>query len=251
MIDEALVRRARRWFIVAGVALGGLLAVVAVAAFLLSMGTAPKPLAYRRTAPGIRLAPGSRQTFEFESFCLDNRRGSPQSADAYALMDTAAIDLRPYLREILDEYLSHPARWNRSDVQQAVWYTEGHKPWQTLSPEQRRLIETATGKRDPAGGNPVIILTRMSGAFGTIVRTNVTLALLLLLVVLLAVPAPLPLLERSLSWILGGRLSASLRDGPAGRWVEGFSRSAPLQRLRAAVDVQVSRLVFRHFGRRN
>lgn len=247
MIDATFIQRIRKIIVIVLVVAVGVLGIIAAAAFVLSSGVTEKPMQYRKTVPLIRLAPGQRQTVEFESFCLDNRRGSPRSGDAHSLMKTPAIRLRPYLREIFDEYLSHPARWKQYDVQQAVWYTEGHKKWDTLSPDQRRFIETATGKTDPVRGNPVIFLSRIYTAFGTVVKTNVLLALLALLVAVFAMPNPRTVIGRSLSWLTGPRLSGLVTDGRAGQWLADAAANEKLIKVQASLDVIVTKLVFKVF----
>jgi len=178
MISMDIIAKARKviiWIAVGAVAFFGVIAVISL---VISWGVLAKPMRYKNVVPEIRLAPGERKVFEFEAFCLDNGRGSPRAGDDYSLMSTPAIKLRPYLKEIFDEYLAHPSRWKQSDVQQAVWYTEGRRDWASLTPEQKDFIKTATGREDPVSGHPVIFLNRMAQAFGVVVKTNLGLALI-------------------------------------------------------------------------
>ncbi|GAB4487960.1 MAG: hypothetical protein OHK006_17800 [Thermodesulfovibrionales bacterium] len=93
----------------------------------------------------------------------------------------------------------------------SVRYTEGYKKWDILSRDQRRLIETATGKTDPVRVNPVIFLSRICAAFGTVVKTNVLLVLLASLLAFFAMPNPRKVIGRSLSWLF---IAASESSGP-------------------------------------
>jgi hypothetical protein len=250
MIDAAFMGRMKKVLLWAGIGLAAIFGAVAVAAFILSSGMTQKPMAYGKVVPLVKLGPGERKAFEFESFCLDNHRGGPRGGDAYSLMGTPATKLRPYLREIFDEYLSHPSRWKQSDVQQAVWYTEGHKKWQSLSPDQRNLIRTATGKEDPVAGHPVIFLSRMASVFGTVVKTNLLVAVLALALVILALPGPSAFVERGISWMVSPRLARKLARGRPGEMMDRVSVSKELDSFRVEVDILLSRLVFRIFSRR-
>jgi hypothetical protein len=250
MIDISVISKVRKvifWVAVSAVTLFG---VIAIISFVLSSGVLKKPLQYPKVVPEIRLNPGERKVFEFESFCLDHSRGGPRSTDAYSLMSTPAMKLRPYLRDIFDEYLSHPSRWNQSDVQQAVWYTEGRTKWETLSPEQRKLIQSATGKEDPASGHPVIFLSRMASAFGVVVKTNLFLALIFLGLVVLTLPSPFAVIERGISWMVGPRLVQKLSQGRFGQALNTLAANKGLESLRIHTDVLFTRLVFRLFSRR-
>ena len=250
MIDISLIGKARKgipWIAVSLVTFFGIIAVISL---VLSSGVLKKPMQYQNVVPDIRLNPGERKVFEFESFCLDNSKGGPRSTDAYSLMSTPAIKLRPYLRDIFDEYLSHPSRWKQSDVQQAVWYTEGRKKWTTLSPEQRRLIQSATGKEDPVSGHPVVFLSRMASSFGVVVKTNLILAFIVLGLVVLTLPLPSAVIERGISWMVGSRLVQKISRGRFGQSLNTLAANKGLERLRVHTDVLFTRLVFRLFLRR-
>lgn len=249
-MDISLLGKVRKvifWVAISVVALFGVIAVISL---VLSSGALKKPMNYQNVVPEIRLNPGERKVFEFESFCLDNHRGGPRSSDAYSLMSTPAIKLRPYLREIFDEYLSHPSRWKQSDVQQAVWYTEGHKKWETLSPDQRRLIETATGKEDPVSGHPVVFLSRMASSFGVVVKTNLLLAFIVLVLIVLTLPSPSAVIARGISWMVGPRLVQKFSESRVGQGINTFAANTALERLRVHTDVLFTRLVFRLFSRK-
>jgi hypothetical protein len=250
MIDTALLPRIRKIVIWAAVCAAAFFGLVAVAALIFSSGAAQKPMTYGKVVPRIELKPGERKVFEFESFCLDNHRGSPRSADAYSLMDTPAVRLRPYLGEIFNEYLSHPSRWKQSDVQQAVWYTEGHKQWESLSADRRSLIQTATGTADPVAGHPVIFLSRMASVFGTVVKTNLLLAIFVLALVTFTLPAPSQFLERGISWMVSPRIARKVARGQPGEIMDKVAVSKELDSFRIQIDVLFSRLVFRLFSRR-
>ena len=250
MIDIYLISKIRKWLIWTAVSLAGFFGIIAVISLILSSGALKKPMQYQKNVPAIKLKPGERKVFEFESFCLDNHRGSPQSANAYSLMGTPAISLRPYLREIFDEYLSHPSQWKQSDVQQSVWYTEGHKKWETLTPEQQKLINAATGKDDPVSGHPVIFLGRMTSAFGTVVKTNLLLALMAFGLVVLSLPAPASFIERSISWMVSPRLAQKLSRGRFGQGLNAFAENKDLKAARIHLDILFTRLVFRVFTRK-
>ena len=251
MIDISLLAKIRKVLLWTGISAAVFFGIIAVIAAVLSSGALQKPMQYQKVVPDIRLKPGERKAVEFESFCLDNHRGSPRSSDAYALMSTPAVGLRPFLRDIFDEYLSHPSRWKQYDVQQAVWYTEGHKKWEGLSPEQRSLIQTATGKEDPVSGHPVIFLGRMTSAFGVVVRTNLLLALIAFGLVVLAVPLPVSFIERSITWLTGPRLAQKISQSRFGQGLDAFSANKNLENIRIHIDVFFSRLVFRLFSRRH
>ena len=115
--------------------------------------------------------------------------------------------------------MTHPSRWRQGDVQQGVWYTEGHKRWASLAPDQQALVQAAAGKADPARWNPVIVLGRMAGAFGPIVLTNLTLAVLALLVIVVGTPDPASVIGQSLAWIGGPRLAQAFIRGRFSRGV--------------------------------
>lgn len=250
MIDISYITKARKailWTAISAVTFFGVIAVISL---VVSWGTFSKPMRYKQVVPDIRLSPGERKVFEFESFCLDHHRGGPRSTDAYSLMDTPAIKLRPYLREIFDEYLSHPSRWRQGDVQQAVWYTEGRTQWQTLTPEQRMLIKTATGKEDPVSGHPVIFLSRMASAFGVVVRTNLTLALLAFCLVVLTMSSPLAVIERGISWMLGSRILQKFSQSRIAQNINIVAENKELNRVRIHLDVLFTNLVFRIFSRK-
>jgi hypothetical protein len=241
------IRKAILWTAISAAAFFGIIAVISL---ILSSGALKKPMQYRKVVPELKLKPGERKVFQFESFCLDNHRGGPRSTDAYALMSTPAINLRPYLREIFDEYLSHPSRWKQGDVQQAVWYTEGHKKWKTLSPEQQKLIRSATGKEDPVSGHPVIFLGRMTSAFGTVVRTNLFLAFIAFGLVVLTLSTPSAFIERSISWMVTPRIAQKLFRSRLGEGLNTLAANKGLDSFRVQLDVLFTRLVFRLFSRR-
>jgi hypothetical protein len=250
MINISFVSKIRKvilWIIVSVVAFFGVIAVISL---VISSGVLKQPMQYQKVVPHIRLNPGERKIVEFESFCLDNSRGGPRSTDAYSLMSTPAIKLRPYLREIFDEYLSNPSRWKQSDVQQAVWYTEGRKKWDSLSPEQRSMIETATGKEDPVSGHPVVFLNRMKSAFGVVVKTNSLFIFMVFVIVVLTLPSPFAVMERGLSWMIGSRLLRKLSESRWGQVINTLNENQHLNRLRLHTDVLFTRLVFRVFSRR-
>jgi hypothetical protein len=250
MIDISLISRTRKTLIriaVAAVAFFGILAVISL---VLSSGALKKPMHYQKAVPDIQLNPGERKVFEFESFCLDNSRGSPGAGHQHSLMGTPAVELRPYLREIFDEYLSHPSRWKQSDVQQAVWYTEGHKKWETVTPEQQKLIRAATGQDDPVSGHPVIILGRMTSAFGTVVKTNLFLALLAFGLVVLTLPVPAVFIERGISWMISPRLAQKFFRGRFAQGLNAIAENKDLISTRIHLDILFTRLVFRVFSRR-
>lgn len=250
MIDISLIGKVRKvilWSVVSVVAFFGVIAVISL---VVSSGVLKKPMQYQKSVPLIRLNPGERKVVEFESFCLDQRRGGPRSSDAYSLMKTPAVKLRPYLREIFDEYLSHPSRWKQSDVQQAVWYTEGNKKWESLSDDQRRLIKTATGKEDPVAGHPVVFLNRMTSAFGVVVKTNLLFILIIFGLVVLTLPSPFAVLERGVSWISASHLVRKLSETRVGQVIHTLNENPYLGRLRLHADVLFTRLVFRFFSRR-
>jgi len=219
MIDISVISKIRKAALWVGVSAAAFFGIIAIISLILSAGAFEKPMQYRNVIPEITLNPGERKAFEFESFCLDSGRGSPQRGDDYSLLNTPAIKLRPYLRDIFNEYLSHPSRWKQGDVQQAVWYTQGHMKWQGLQPEQRNLIVTATGKEDPISGHPVILLSRMASVFGSVVKTNIFLAILVLALVVFTLPVPSVFLERGISWMVSPRLAQKLRGAdPARLW---------------------------------
>lgn len=250
MIDLSFISKARKammWTAISAVTFFGVIAVISL---VVSWGVLAKPMQYQKVVPHIRLNPGERQVFEFESFCLDHSRGGPRSTDAYSLMSTPAIKLRPYLREIFDEYLSHPSRWKQGDVQQAVWYTEGRTQWETLSPEQRMLIKTATGKEDPVAGHPVIFLGRMASAFGVVVKTNLILALLVFCLVVLTMSSPWAVIESGISWMVSPRLLQKLAQSRLGQTINTVTENKELNRVRIHVDVLFTNLVFRIFSRK-
>lgn len=250
MIDISYITKARKailWTAISAVTFFGVIAIISL---VVSWGTFSKPMQYKQVVPDIRLSPGERKVFEFESFCLDNSRGGPRSTDAYSLMSTPAIKLRPYLREIFDEYLSHPSRWKQYDVQQAVWYTEGRKKWDSISPEQRNLIKTATGKEDPVSGHPVIFLSRMASAFGVVVKTNLTLALIVLCLIVLTMSSPWAVIERGISWMVSPRLLEKLAQSRFGQTVNTVADNKELNRVRIHLDVLFTNLVFRIFSRK-
>ncbi len=249
MIDISYITKARKTILWTAVSAVSFFGVIAVISLVVSWGVLAKPMQYKEIVPDIRLNPGERKVFEFESFCLDKRRGGPRSNDAYSLMSTPAIKLRPYLRQIFDEYLSHPSRWKQSDVQQAVWYTEGHIPWDSLSPEQRDFIKTATGKEDPVSGHPVIFLGRMASAFGVVVKTNLTLALFVFCLVVLAMSSPWAVIERGISWMISPRLLQKLTQSRVGQIIITVAENKGLNRARIHIDILFTRLVFRIFSR--
>lgn len=250
MIDISYISKARKTILWTAVSAVTFFGVIAVISLVVSWGAFSKPMRYQKVVPDIRLGPGERKVFEFESFCLDNHRGGPRSTDAYSLMSTPAIKLRPYLREIFDEYLSHPSRWKQSDVQQAVWYTEGRKKWDSLSPEQRNFIKTATGKEDPVSGHPVIFLSRMASAFGVVVKTNLTLALLVFCLIVLTMSSPWAVIERGVSWMVSPRLLQKLAQSRFGQTVNIVAENKQLSKLRIHLDVLFTNLVFRIFSRK-
>jgi len=250
MIDIYMMSKMRKALFWAAIAAAAFFGIIAVIALILSAGAFEKPIQYRNVVPGIPLNPGERKVIEFEAFCLDRGRGSPQRGDVHSLMNTPAFKLRPYLRDIFNEYLSHPSRWKQYDVQQAVWYTEGHTKWQDLKPEQQNLILTATGKEDPVSGHPVILLNRMASVFGTVVKTNIYLAILVLALVVLALPVPSVVLERGVSWMVGPRLVRMVTRGRLGEVIDGLAKNEKLGSFRAQVDVLFTRLVYRVFSRR-
>ena len=250
MIDISLISKVRRMLLWTAVSLAAFFGIIAVISLVFSSGALKKPMQYQKVVPDIKLNPGERKVFEFESFCLDNHRGGPRSSDAYSLMGIPAIRLRPFLREIFDEYLSHPSRWKQYDVQQAVWYTEGHKKWETITPDQQKLIRTATGKDDPVSGHPVIILRRMTSAFGTVVKTNLLLALMALGLVVLTLPVPASFIERGISWMISPRLAQKLSRGRFGQGLNAVAENKDLVSIRIHLDILFTRLVFRVFSRR-
>ncbi len=237
----SLLPRVRRMLLWLGAAVFGVLAVMAVIAFFIS-DAGSRAVRYPAAVPMIKLGAGERQTFVFESFCLDNSRGGPRSGDAHSLMDTRALELRPYLRHIFDEYLSHPVRWKQSDVQQAVWYTEGRKKWDSLSADQRTLIQTATGKTDPIHQHPVSLYHRMREAFGVVVAANITLMILASFALLVASAAPAELLGRSLAWIGLHRLAARLASSRWGRALDAVAGHEVLRGARATIEELFGRL---------
>ncbi|MBN1363701.1 MAG: hypothetical protein JW976_02750 [Syntrophaceae bacterium] len=250
MIDISFISKARKvilWIAISAVSFFGVIAIVSL---VVSWGVLSKPMQYQNVVPDIRLSPGERKVFEFESFCLDHHRGGPRSADSYSLMSTPAIKLRPYLREIFDEYLSHPSRWKQGDVQQAIWYAEGDMKWEALTPEQRMLIKSATGKEDPVSGHPVIFLGRMASAFGVVVKTNLTLALLIFCLVVLTMSSPWTVIERGISWMISPRLLQKIAQSRVGQSINTLAQNKELNRLRIHVDVLFTRLVFRIFSRK-
>ncbi|MBN1472168.1 MAG: hypothetical protein JW925_10340 [Syntrophaceae bacterium] len=250
MIDISFIRKARKailWTAVSAVTFFGVIAIISL---VVSWGVLAKPMQYQKVVPDIRLGPGERKVFEFESFCLDNHRGGPRSTDAYSLMSTPAIKLRPYLREIFDEYLSHPSRWKQSDVQQAVWYTEGRKKWDSLSPEQRNFIKTATGKDDPVSGHPVIFLSRTASAFGVVVKTNLTLVFLVFCLVVLTMSSPWTVIEHGVSWMVSPRLLQKIAQNRIGQSINKVAENKELNRARIHLDVLFTHLVFRIFSRK-
>jgi hypothetical protein len=200
---------------------------------------------YTSSVPMLKLAPRQRQRYEFESFCLDQSRGSPRGGDAHTLLDARAMELRPYLGRIFDEYLSNPSRWKQYDVQQAVWYTEGRTQWAGLKPEQRHFIQTATHKEDPIHQHPVTLLQQMAEGFGTLVSANLILIVLLVLALITASEHPTQLVARALAWA----------DLPS--WAQGFSGSTLAQlldqlaghpnliTLRSSLDEKLQRLAMR------
>lgn len=250
MIDISYITKVRKailWTAISAVTFFGAIAIISL---IVSWGVLAKPMQYKQVVPDIRLNPGERKVFEFESFCLDNSRGGPRSTDAYSLMSTPAIKLRPYLREIFDEYLSHPSRWKQSDVQQAVWYTEGRKKWDSISPEQRNLIKTATGKEDPVSGHPVIFLSRMVSAFGVVVKTNMTLAVFVFILVVLTMSSPWAVIERGISWMVSPRLLEKFAQSRLGQTINTVAENKELNRVRVHLDVLFSNMVFRIFSRK-
>lgn len=249
-MNTAILGKIRKGILWAAISIAAFFGIIAVISLILSSGALKKPMQYRKGVPELKLNPGERKVFEFESFCLDNHRGSPRSTDAYALLGTPAIKLRPYLREIFDEYLSHPSRWKQGDVQQAVWYTEGHKQWKTLSPEQQKLIRSATGKEDPVSGHPVIFLGRMTSAFGTVVRANLCLAFIAFGLVVLTLPKPSAFIERSVSWMVTPGLAQKLFRSRLGEGLNSLAVNKSLDTLRVRFDVLFTRFVFRLFSRR-
>ncbi|HNZ10903.1 MAG: hypothetical protein BWX99_02415 [Deltaproteobacteria bacterium ADurb.Bin151] len=250
MIDIAIISKIRKAAIWAGLSLAAFFGIIAVISLVISGGAFEKPMQYRSVIPDITLNPGERKVLEFESFCLDSGRGSPRRGDDYSLMNTPAIKLRPYLRDIFNEYLSHPSRWKQGDVQQAVWYTQGNKKWQDLQPEQRDFIMTATGKEDPISGHPVILLSRMASIFGTVVKTNLLLAFLVLVLMVIALPFPSAYMERGISWMVSPRLAQKITRGRPGEMMDDFALNPKLQSLRSHIDVLFTRLVYRIFSRR-
>lgn len=251
MMNLSFISSARKTMIWIAVSLLAFFGVIALISLVVSWGVLTKPMQYKKVVPGIRLNPGERKAFEFESFCLDNSRGGPRSTDAYSLMSTPATELRPYLREIFDEYLSHPSRWKQTDVQQAVWYTEGRKKWESLTREQRLFIESATGKEDPVSGHPVIFLGRMTSAFGVVVNTNLTFALLAFGLVVLTMSSPLTVIQRGISWMVNPRLLEKLSQSRFGESINTLAENRGLNRLRTHVDVLFTRVVFRILSRRH
>ena len=250
MIDISFISKARKaiiWTVISAVIFFGVIAVISL---VVSGGAFSTPMQYKQLVPDIRLNPGERKIFEFESFCLDNSRGGPRSTDAYSLMSTPAIKLRPYLREIFDEYLSHPSRWKQYDVQQAVWYTEGRKKWDSLSPEQRNFIKSATGKEDPVSGHPVIFLNHMASAFGVVVKTNLTLVLFVFCLVVLTMSSPWAVIERGITWMVSPRLLEKLVQSRFGQTVNTVADNKELNRVRIHLDVLFTNLVFRIFSRK-
>jgi hypothetical protein len=89
----------------------------------------------------------------------------------------------------------------------------------------------------------------MAGAFGPIVLTNLTLAVLALLVVVVGTPDPASVIGRSLAWIGGPRLAQAfvqgaargvLRRGPQGRRpAEGRSEEAVSRFVSAVMSRRV------------
>jgi hypothetical protein len=164
-------------------------------------------------------------------------------------MSTPAINLRPYLREIFDEYLSHPSRWKQGDVQQAVWYTEGHKKWKTLSPEQQKLIRSATGKEDPVSGYPVIFLGRMT-QLSDCCENQSPFAFIAFGLVVLTLSTPSAFIERSISWMVTPRIAQKLFRSRLGEGLNTLAANKGLDSFRVQLDVLFTRLVFRLFSRR-
>lgn len=250
MINITVIGKIRKvilWGVVSVVAFFGIIAVISL---VVSSGVLKKPMQYQKNVPLVRLNPGERKTVEFESFCLDHSRGGPRSSDAYSLMGKPAVRLRPYLREIFDEYLSHPSRWKQSDVQQAVWYTEGNTKWESLSEDQRRLIKTATGREDPVTGHPVVFLNRMTSAFGVVVKTNLLFIFIFFALVVLTLPAPLTFIERGFSWMLGSRLVRKLSESRWGPFIMMLNENEYVNKLRLHADVLFTRLAFRIISRK-
>lgn len=124
-------------------------------------GLGPNSAGYRTSIPMIRVPAHGSVVVEFESFCLDHHRGCPRGGSAYSLMEKTAGQLRPYMGQIFEEYLGHPTRWVQGDVQAAIWYCEGETHWASLTPTQQKLIETATGKTDPARKHPLILINTL------------------------------------------------------------------------------------------
>ncbi|MEK6813585.1 MAG: hypothetical protein AABY65_02495 [Nitrospirota bacterium] len=250
MDSPVLSARVRRVLVWGSVLTVSIAAVGAGAALVISRSVPVKPMRYLEVTPVLKLAPGERRADEFESFCLDNGRAAPRAGEIHTLSRTRAAELRPYLREIFDEYLTHPSRWRQGDVQQGVWYTEGHKRWASLALDQQAFVQAAAGRADPARWNPVVVLGRMAGAFGPIVLTNLTLAVLALLVVVVGTPDPASVIGRSLAWIGGPRLAQAFVQG---RWARGVRSVAGLRvvgLLRDGLEEAVSRFVSAVMSRR-
>jgi hypothetical protein len=65
------IRKAILWTAISAAAFFGIIAVISL---ILSSGALKKPMQYRKVVPELKLKPGERKVFEFESFCLDNHR---------------------------------------------------------------------------------------------------------------------------------------------------------------------------------
>ncbi|MBI1866040.1 MAG: hypothetical protein HYR98_10005 [Nitrospirae bacterium] len=250
MDSPLLSARVRRILVWGSILTASVTAAAVGAALVISRSVPVKPMRYVEVTPVLKLAPGERRADEFESFCLDNGRAAPRAGETHTLSRTGATGLRPYLREVFDEYLTHPSRWRQGDVQQGIWYTEGHKRWESLAPEQQLFVQTAAGKADPVRWNPVVLLSRIAGAFGPIVLTNLVLAVFALLVVAVGTPDPVSVVGRSLAWIGGPRLAQAFIQGRWGRGVSFLAGLKIVSLMRDGLEEAVSRFVSSVLSRR-
>ncbi len=192
----------------------------------------------RSAVPMIRVPAGGTVTAEFESFCLDHHRGSPRSGSAYSMMGKNAGQLRPYMGQIFNEYLSHPSRWKQGDVQAAIWYCEGETNWESLTPPQRQLVETATGQKDPAHKHPLILINTLYDRLSPqrLLQPGIELLIAVMLAAFLATSRPSGLIASLFQWVGATELASRLKAHRYASRIDDVARMRELGTVRDQLD---------------
>jgi hypothetical protein len=89
----------------------------------------------------------------------------------------------------------------------------------------------------------------MASVFGTVVKTNLLLAIFVLALVAFTLPAPSQFLERGISWMVSPRIARKVARGQPGEIMDKVAVSKELDSFRIQIDVLFSRLVLRLFSR--